>query len=244
MIVREMRISTRSHIQSRSPQARAPLASALFGKSMQAILTQLYGHPNQEFYLRELARSTGTTPSSLQRDLAALTRAGIILRIMRGHQVYFSANRACPVFEELRGLVVKTFGVVEILRDGLQALADRIEAAFVYGSIARGEERAESDIDLLIIGKVSSGDVIEALAPAQRRLGREINPTVFPWAEFAEKVRGGNHFLTTVLAEPKLFLIGGDDELESLARQGRIASTHAVKKGNRRPARAGRSKSR
>jgi predicted nucleotidyltransferase len=211
---------------------------------MQAILTQLYGRPDQEFYLRELARSTGTAPSSLQRDLAALTRAGIILRTARGHQVYFRANRGSPVFEELRGLVVKTFGVVEILRDGLQALADRIKAAFVYGSIARGEERAESDIDLLVIGKVSSGDVIEALSPAQRRLGREINPTIFPPAEFAEKTRGGNHFLTTVLAEPKLFLIGNQDELESMARQGRAAGAQAVKKRNRRPAGAGRSKSR
>ena len=211
---------------------------------MQAILAQLYGRPDQEFYLRELARSTDTAPSSLQRDLAALTRAGIILRTARGHQVYFRANRTCPVFEELRGLVVKTFGVVEILRVALQVLADRIESAFVYGSVARGEARAESDIDLLVIGKVSSGDVIEALAPAQRRLGREINPSVFPPAEFAEKARGENHFLTTVLAEPKLFLIGGEDELEGLARQRRSAGAQAVKKRNRRPARARRSKSR
>jgi len=239
-----MRTRAQSRIQPGSPQATAPPASALFGKSMQAILTQLYGRPDQEFYLRELARSTGKTPSSLQRDLAALTRAGIILRTARGHQVYFRANRASPVFEELRGLVVKTFGVVEILRDALQALTDRIESAFVYGSVARGEARAESDIDLLVIGKVSSGDVIEALAPAQRRLGREINPTVFPPAEFAEKARGGNHFLTTVLAEPKLFLIGGENDLEGLARQGRAAGAQAVKQRNRRPAGAGRSKSR
>ena len=211
---------------------------------MQAILAQLYGRPDQEFYLRELARLTGTAPSSLQRDLAALTRAGIILRTARGHQVYFRANRTCPVFEELRGLVVKTFGVVEILRAALQALTGRIESAFVYGSVARGEARAESDIDLLVIGKVSSGDVIEALAPAQRRLGREINPTVFPPAEFAEKARGENHFLTTVLAEPKLFLIGDEDELEGLARQRRSAGAQAVKRRNRRPARARRSKSR
>lgn len=211
---------------------------------MQAILAQLYGRPDQEFYLRELARATGTAPSSLQRELAVLTRAGIILRTARGHQVYFRANRACPVFEELRGLVDKTFGVAEILKYGLQALSDRIESAFVYGSVARGAARAESDIDVLIIGKVSSGEVIEALAPAQQRLGREINPTVFPPAEFAEKTRGGNHFLTTTLAEPKLFLIGGEDALESLARQGRPAGAQDVEKRNRRPARAGRSKSR
>lgn len=211
---------------------------------MQAILAVLYGRPDAEFYLRELARSSGTTASSLQRDLAALARAGIVVRTLRGHQVYFRANRACPVFDELRGLVVKTFGVAEILREALRPLADRIDAAFVYGSVARGEERAGSDIDLLVVGEAGFGEVIEALAPAQRRLAREINPTTFPREEFALKVRAGNHFLATVLEERKLFLIGGEDELESLARQGRAANAQALKKGNRQFARAGRSKSR
>ena len=211
---------------------------------MQAILAHLYGRSDEEFYFREIARSTGTTPSSLQRELAALARAGIIDRTVRGHQVYFRANRACPVFDELRGLVVKTFGVADVLRSALRPLAGRIEAAFIYGSVARGEERAESDIDLFVIGKVSSGEVIEALAKAERRLGREINPTVFPPAEFAGKARERNHFLTTVLAERKLFLIGGEDELESLARKGRAAGAQAVPKGNHRPARARRSKPR
>jgi predicted nucleotidyltransferase len=224
--------------------AKGSIASALFGKSMQAILAHLYGRPDEEFYFREIARSTGTTPSSLQRDLAALAHAGIIDRTVRGHQVYFRANRACPVFDELRGLVAKTFGVADVLRNMLRPLAGRIDAAFIYGSVARGEERTESDIDLFVIGKVSSGEVIEALAKAQRRLGREINPTVFARAEFAGKARGRNHFLTTVLEEHKLFLIGGEYELERLARQGRVAGAQAVKKGNRRPARARRPKSR
>jgi predicted nucleotidyltransferase len=225
-------------------RSKGSVASALFGKSMQTILAHLYGRPDEEFYFREIARSTGTTPSSLQRDLAALAHAGIIDRTVRGHQVYFRANRACPIFDELRGLVVKTFGVADVLKNALRPLAGRVDAAFIYGSVARGEERAESDIDLFVIGEVSSGEVIEALASAQRRLGREINPTVFPRAEFAEKARGRNHFLTTVLGERKLFLIGGEDELESLARQGRATGAQAVQKGNRRPARARRSKSR
>lgn len=224
--------------------AKGPIASALFGKAMQAILAHLYGRPDEEFYLREIARSTGTSPSSLQRDLAALAHAGIIERTVRGHQVYFRANRACPVFDELRGLVTKTFGVADVLRDALRPLDGRIDAAFIYGSVARGEERTESDIDLFIIGEVSSGEVIEAFAKAGRRLGREINPTVFPLAEFAEKARSRNHFLTTLLGERKLFLIGGEDELESLARKGRAAGAQAVQKRNRRPARARRSKSR
>ncbi|MGB7542905.1 MAG: nucleotidyltransferase domain-containing protein [Burkholderiales bacterium] len=239
-----MRTNIATAVRSHPPHPRAPLASALFGKSMQAILAHLFGRPNEEFYLREIARSTATAPSSLQRDLAALTHAGIIERTVRGHQVYFRANRACPVFDELRGLVVKTFGVADILKLALHPLAGRIDAAFIYGSLARGEERTESDIDLFVIGKVSSGDVIEALAPAQRRLGREINPTVFPRAEFAGKARARNHFLTTLLGERKLFLIGEEDELASLAREGRAAGAQAVQKRNRRPVRARRSKSR
>jgi predicted nucleotidyltransferase/DNA-binding HxlR family transcriptional regulator len=228
----------------RAPSPAASVASVLFGKSMQAILALLYGRPDEEFYLRELARASDTTPSSLQRDLAALARAGIVVRTARGHQVYFRANRACPVFDELRGLVVKTFGVAEILKEALRPLVHRIDVAFVYGSVARGEERAGSDIDLLVVGEAGFGELIEALAPAQRRLAREINPTIFPRGEFALKVRAGNHFLATVLKEAKLFLIGGEDELESLARQGRAANAQARKKGNRRPARAGRPKSR
>ena len=155
MIIREMRTSAQTNTPSDSPPAAASLASVLFGKSMQAILTTLYGRPDEEFYLRELARVAAITASSLQRDLAALVGAGIVLRAVRGHQVYFRANRACPVLDELRGLVVKTFGVADVLKQALQQLSGNIDAAFVYGSVARGEERAASDIDLFLVGEVS-----------------------------------------------------------------------------------------
>ena len=244
MIVREMRTSTQTKTRSGSRPAAASLASALFGKSMQAILATLYGRPDEEFYLRELARVAATAASSLQRDLVALVGAGIVLRAVRGHQVYFCANRACPIFDELRGLVVKTFGVADILKQALQRLSDSIDTAFVYGSMARGEERAASDIDLFVVGEASFGDVVEALAPAQRQLGREINPTVFSALEFAGKAHERNHFVTTVLAERKLFVIGGENELENVARKRRAAGAQAVSKGNRRRARVGRSKSR
>jgi len=210
---------------------------------MQAILAALFGRPDEEFYLRELARMSATSPSSLQRDLAALVDAGIVLRAVHGHQVYFRANRACPVFDELRGLVVKTFGVADVLKQALGPLSGSIEAAFVYGSVARGEERATSDIDLFVVGEAAFGEVVEALAPAQRKLGREINPTVFAPAEFADRASEENHFVTTVLADKKLFLIGDENELESVARKRGNAGAQAVKKGNRRTVRAGRSKS-
>lgn len=239
-----MRTTAHTATRSKRLPAAASLASALFGKSMQVILATLYGRPDEEFYLRELARVAATTASSLQRDLAALVGAGIVLRAVRGHQVYFRANRACPVFDELRGLVVKTFGVTDVLKQALQPLSDGIDVAFVYGSVARGEERAASDIDLIVVGEVSFGDVIEALTPAQRKLGREINPTVFSPVEFADRLREANHFVSTVLAEKQLFVIGGANELEGVVRKRRAAGAQAVNKGNRRPARVGRSKSR
>lgn len=244
MIVREMRTSAHTTMRSNSPPPAASLASALFGKSMRSILATLFARPDEEFYLRELARVAATTASSLQRDLAALVGAGIVLRALRGHQVYFRANRACPIFDELRGLVVKTFGIADVLKQALQPLSDAIEAAFVYGSVARGEERAASDIDLFVVGEVSFGDVVEALTPAQRKLAREINATVFDPAEFAGKANEGSHFVTTVRAEKKLFVIGGENELESVAHKKRVANAQTVNKGNHRSARIGRSKSR
>ncbi len=223
---------------------RSPLASVLFGKSMQAILAQLFGRPDEEFYLREIARAAGTGASSLQRELAALAHAGIIERKVHGHQVYFRANRACPIYEELRGLVVKTFGVTETLTVALQPLAKKIDAAFIYGSVARGEERAGSDIDLFIIGSATFAEVVQAVTPAQEKLGREINPTVYPRVEFVQTVRDKSHFVDTVLSGRKLYLMGSDDELERLAGKGNAAPAPAVKKRARRTAGAGGSKPR
>lgn len=223
---------------------RSPLASVLFGKSMQAILAQLFGRPDEEFYLREIARAAGTAASSLQRELAALAHAGIVERKVHGRQVYFRANRACPIYEELRGLVVKTFGVTGTLTVALQPLAQKIDTAFIYGSVARGEERAGSDIDLFIVGSASFAEVVQAVTPAQEKLGREINPTVYPRVEFIHTARDKSHFVNTVLSGRKLFLMGSDDELERLTGKGNAAPAPAVKKRTRRSAGAGGSKPR
>ena len=240
IFVRQMRTKT----PKPAAVPRSPLASVLFGKSMQAIFSQLFGRPDEAFYLRELARSADISASSLQRDLAALTHAGVIERTARGHQVYFRANHACPIYEELRGLVVKTFGVTEILTVALHPLAGKIDAAFIYGSVARGEERAGSDIDLFIIGSATFAQVVQAVTPAQGKLGREINPTVYPRVEFVQTARDKSHFVDTVLSGRKLFLIGSDDELERLAGKGNAAPAPGVKKRARRTAGAGGSKPR
>jgi predicted nucleotidyltransferase len=193
------------------------IGTTLFGKTRRAILTLLFSHVDESFYLRQLTRSAGVGMGAVQRELKTLVDAGIISRNVQGNQVYYQANSQSPVFKELKSLVMKTAGVGDVVRTALAPLADRIGAAFIYGSIARGAERKSSDIDVLIVGNVTFAEVTAALNSAQETIGREINPTVYPLTEFMSKVRMGHHFLDTVLGGEKLFLIGDEDELERMA---------------------------
>ncbi len=143
---------------------------------------------------------------------------GILISTTEGHQKYYEANAGSPIYPELRGLVLKTAGVVDVVGEALRPLSDHIEMAFVFGSLAAGKERPGSDIDLLIVGNVGLGEIVEILGPVQDRLGREINPVIYPWTELQEKLAQGHHFVTTVLDGPKLFVIGNPRELERLAQ--------------------------
>ena len=164
-----------------------------------------------------MVRATGTGQGAVQRELQRLTRAGIVRRSTRGRQVHFQANPECPVFPELRGIILKTAGVADVLRSALGPLADRVRVAFVYGSCARAEQRQGSDVDLCVVGEVTFAEVVAAIGPAQQKLSREVNPTVYPPAEFERKLAGGHHFLSRVVGGPKLFLIGNEREFEGMA---------------------------
>jgi len=188
----------------------------LFGLTRRRILAWLLGHPDEAFYLRQIARQVGTAVGATRRELELLTAAGLLTRSVDGRQVYFQANRESPIFPELQSLFAKTVGLVDTIREGLAPLADTIHVAFVFGSGARGELRASSDIDLLIVGTAPFDAVVGALAVVQSRLGRDINPAVYPPSEFTTKLDTGHHFLTRVLDEPRLFVIGGNDELVRL----------------------------
>jgi len=195
------------------------LSRTLFGKTRRAVLSLLYSHIEDAFYLRQIVRTAGAGLGAVQRELKQLSDAGIIQRFVRGHQVYYQANPRCPIFAELKNLVVKTIGVGAALQAALAPLADRIDLAVIYGSIARSEEHRESDVDVLVVGKVTFAEVVSSFSEVQKTIGREINPTVYPLSEFRSKLAAGHHFLNTVLRGPMLFLIGEKRDLAGLARK-------------------------
>jgi len=193
------------------------LLDLLFGRYRQRALTQLLLHPDSSYHVRELARLTGTTPGTLHKELSRLAQAGLLLREAQGNQVRYRANRDCPVFAELAGLFRKTSGVVGVLADALGALEPAPQLALVFGSLARGEENARSDVDLLLIDDCSFGDAVKALHPVQESLQREINPVILGAAEFTRRIEAGDGFIGNILANPKLFVIGTEHDLGKLA---------------------------
>lgn len=193
-------------------------AAVLFGRTRANVLRLLFGQTDKQFYLRQLAREVNSGIGALQRELKQLTDAGFIVRRKIGNQVFYQANDASPTFSEVKALVAKTVGVVGVLRQLLEPVASHINVAFVFGSIASGDDRPESDIDVLIVGSISFGDAVSRLASAQKILGREVNPTVYPVDEFVAKVRARNHFLTSVLKTKRLFIVGDEHELSNLGR--------------------------
>ena len=190
------------------------VADALFSGLQQRLLAVLFGQPDRSFYGNELLRLTGTGRGALQRELEKLVSADLVTVTPVGNQKHYQANAAAPIFAELRGIVMKTLGLADVLRTALNAVADRIELAFVFGSVAKGTDIATSDIDLMVVTEtLTYADLFEGLAAAEQVLGRKVNPTLYTSAALAEKVRTENNFVLRVLSQPKIFLIGAEDEL-------------------------------
>jgi predicted nucleotidyltransferase len=172
-----------------------------------------FTRPGESFYLNEIVRLTGIGLGPVQRELAQLLDAGILGMTRKGRSTFYQANSKCPIYDELKSIVVKTFGLAEVLREALQPLASRIKSAFVYGSFARSGQNGGSDIDLLVISDdLEFKDLVAATRAAQDRLGREINPILFTSAEYALKLRRGHHFVRSVADSPKIVLIGDEHE--------------------------------
>ncbi|MGU7779176.1 nucleotidyltransferase domain-containing protein [Burkholderia sp. PU8-34] len=195
------------------------IASTLFSDYRRRVLGLLLLRPDQALHVREIARLTGTTPGTLHKELSKLAEAGILSRDRQGNQVVYRANRSCPIYEELAAIMRKTSGLADVLAEALLPCAEQISAAFVFGSVARGQETADSDVDVMVIGTVGFATVVRLLYNAQATLGRDINPKVLSPDEWRDGIEGQDAFLRDVLGKPKIFLIGSDDDLAELARR-------------------------
>lgn len=192
----------------------ANLADALFTGTQQRVLAWLFGQPERSFYATELIGLAGAGSGAVQRELARLAQSGLVTVRTVGNQKHYQANPEAPIYAELCGIVQKTVGLAGPLREALAPLAARIRAAFVYGSIAKREDTATSDIDLMLISDdLAYSELYAHLDAVSQRLGRTVNPTIYTPHELAERVTRHESFTTRVLAQPKVWLIGGDDAL-------------------------------
>lgn len=195
-------------------RGRTSLADALFSGTQARVLGLLFGQPERSFYANELIALTGSGSGAVQRELARLANSGLVVVRPIGRQKHYQANPDSPIFTELCGIASKTMALAEPLRQALAPLAPRIRAAFVYGSVARRQDTARSDIDLMLVSDaLSYPDVFGALEAASWSLGREVKPTIYTRQEWAERSARGDGFVKRVLAQPRIWLIGGDDAL-------------------------------
>lgn len=192
-------------------------SDALFSKTQQRVLAVLFGQPDRSFYANEIIALADSGSGAVQRELARLEAAALITTQKIGNQKHYQANHESPIFTELRGIVLKTFGVADVLRTALQTLWPQIELAFVYGSMAKGNEHAGSDIDLMVVGELTSNtQLLAALQAAQSQLGRVINPSLYTQAEFTQRISEGRSFIMRVLEQPKIFVKGAEHDIARL----------------------------
>jgi predicted nucleotidyltransferase len=194
------------------------LASLLFGTYRQRVLGLLLLNPERSYYVREIARLTGTAAGTLHKELARLAGVGLLVRENAGNQVRYSANRDCPVFGELASILRKTSGLVDVLAEALGPAGNKISLAFVFGSLARGEQQSSSDVDVMLVGSLGFAKAVRLLHPVQETLQREINPVVYTLDEFHRRVTSADSFILEVLSKPKLFIVGNENELRKLTQ--------------------------
>ncbi len=190
------------------------ITSFLFSNYRQRVLGLLLLHPTIRYHVREIARLTNTEAGTLHKELSRLAKYHVLLREVSGRQVYYQANRDYLIFDELVSILRKTSGFVDVLANALSAIEKNVEAAFVFGSMASGDENPNSDVDLLIIGKIAYADSVKALYPAQNILGREINPKVYQRSEWQKLLKEKSGFVKDILNKPKIFIKGSIDDIK------------------------------
>ena len=200
-----------------SDMTSTSLGDCLFTKTQQRVLGLLYGKPDTRFYTNEILRLAEMGRGTITRVLDGFVSSGVLLSFKEGNQRYYQANSQNPIYNELVSIVRKTFGITDVMGAALSSVSEQIVLAFVYGSIAKGEDTANSDIDLMVItDSLSYGDLIVALTDAEKILARPINPTIYTPLQFRERVEKENSFLTRVIAQPKLWLKGNDDDIATV----------------------------
>ena len=196
-------------------------AEALFTKTQQRVLAVLFGQPHRSFYANEIIELAQSGSGAVQRELARLQASRLVTVQKIGNQKHYQANPDAPIYEELRGIVMKTFGVADVLRNALIPLWPLIEVAFIYGSLAKGTEHAGSDVDLMVIGSLPSNvQLLELLLPTHALLGRVVNPTLYTAAEFSQRVQVGKSFMIRVLEQPKVFVKGNEHDISRIGSAG------------------------
>jgi len=200
-----------------STQKQRPI-DILFSKTRQGVLTATFLQADRWWYLSELAQHLGVRPSSLQAELPELESGELLTSKKDGNRIYYRANSDATLFQELQQILVKTIGLRDVIKDFLRPFEKKISAAFIFGSIARGEEVSASDVDLMIIGDVKLIDLVKNLKKAELKIGRPINPTTYKSIEFTKQIQAKNNFVTNVLSEKKIFIIGSENGLENLAK--------------------------
>jgi len=194
--------------------ATANLSDALFTSTQQRVLARLFGEQGRAYTVSELIQSTGAGSGAVQRELARLAGSGLLSVEPIGNQKRYRANPDSPIYAELTAIVHKTFGLADPLRRALAPLAKRTTAAFVFGSHAKRSDTVGSDIDLMLVSdSLTYPDVMLALQPLSDRIGRQINPTIYTPAELRKRIAARSSFITRVLQQPRLWLIGGEDDL-------------------------------
>jgi predicted nucleotidyltransferase len=193
------------------------MLETLLGSKLRAkVLGWLFSHPDERYFVRQLTNLLGEDSTNVSRELVRLENTGILISQKEGKQKYYQANRKSPLFNELRGIAVKTVGIADVVHSALSREADKISAAFIFGSIADGTNKKTSDIDVMVVGQISFGETVTLLSSVEEKLGREINPVVYSVSEFRKRVKDGDHFISNLLESEKIFLIGDENEFGRL----------------------------
>lgn len=195
------------------------LSEILFKDYRRRVLALLLMHPDKHYHVREIARLTNTVAGTLHKELSRLEQAGILKKEQIGNLVQYSADKHCPIFEELSNILKKTTGAVEVLAEALSPLAADIDIALVFGSVASDKMTSASDVDLLVIGKVKFADVVKAVYPCQEVLQREINPKIFTHRKWQQLILNKDSFAKDIVRKPKLFILGTENELRQANRE-------------------------